>query len=337
MSDMIDILAATAGRTFSGGESGAWARIVAAGLHRVLLPEDQGGAGDAFEEAAAVATQIGAKALAAPLDETIVANWCLAKAGLPIDDRPCAVISAALVDARLTEAGTVMWSKPFFLRDDVSRAVVALASPRGPVLGVLDGLPAGEQSVSMAGDRGRMVPASTQGFRLTTVAPFPEAAPDPLVLLALLKASAIAGALDAVLGLSIEYANTRKQFGRTIGQFQAVQHMTAKISGEVVAAAACVQHAARALAGPHGAWSVAVAKGFTSEAAGTVAALAHQIHGAIGFTEDFVLQRYTKRLWTWREDAGSEIYWFERLGGAALGAGESGLWPAIVEGLPLTE
>jgi alkylation response protein AidB-like acyl-CoA dehydrogenase len=63
--------------------------------------------------------------------------------------------------------------------------------------------------------------------------------------------------------------------------------------------------------------------------------MAHQVHGAIGFTEEFVLQRYTKCLWTWREDAGSESAWYDLLGSAALRGGSAGLWPAFVEGAPL--
>jgi acyl-CoA dehydrogenase len=59
---------------------------------------------------------------------------------------------------------------------------------------------------------------------------------------------------------------------------------------------------------------VAVAKARTSEAALEVAALAHSIHGAIGFTAEFDLQLYTRRLHAWRQAAGSESYWQEVLG-----------------------
>jgi acyl-CoA dehydrogenase len=63
---------------------------------------------------------------------------------------------------------------------------------------------------------------------------------------------------------------------------------------------------------------VAVAKARTSEAAQKVASMAHAIHGAIGFTEEYDLQLYTRRLYSWRRAAGSEGYWHEILGRALV-------------------
>ena len=45
-----------------------------------------------------------------------------------------------------------------------------------------------------------------------------------------------------------------------------------------------------------------------------VAALAHSIHGAIGFTAEYDLQLWTRRLHAWRQSAGTEGYWFARVG-----------------------
>ena len=327
MSEMTDILAATAGRIFSG--SGGWDQITEAGLHRLLLPEDLGGAGDAFEDAAAVAMQIGIHAALTPLAETMVANWCLTKAGLPVDDQPCGLVLGDMIGGALKN-GKFFCTQPFSLRQDTPRAVVVLAGD----VAVMDQFPTAENSISMDGVAHRRFAPAPGGFALAELASLPARTLPPLYLLALLKSAAMAGAMEAVLDLVVDYANTRKQFGRAIGQFQAVQHMTAQISADVVATAACVQHAAKALHGPHGPWAVAAAKGFTSEAAGTVASLAHQVHGAIGFTEEFVLQRYSKCLWTWRDDAGSEAVWYDRLGEVSLRGGGTGLWSAIVEGAP---
>lgn len=63
---------------------------------------------------------------------------------------------------------------------------------------------------------------------------------------------------------------------------------------------------------------VATAKARCSEAALAVAELAHAIHGAIGFTEEYDLQLYTRRLHAWRQTAGSEAYWQEAAGQALL-------------------
>ena len=135
--------------------------------------------------------------------------------------------------------------------------------------------------------------------------------------------------------MTFEYANTRKQFGRTLGAFQAIQHMAARMAEEAAATEAAVQVAARELSGESPLWHAAVAKGRASEAAGKVAASAHQIHGAIGFTREHALHRYTRRLWAWRDRAGSETYWYEQIGRAAQAAGRDGLWPGITAGLKL--
>ena len=50
------------------------------------------------------------------------------------------------------------------------------------------------------------------------------------------------------------------------------------------------------------------------EAAGTGAAIAHQVHGAMGFTYEHTLHHATRRLWAWREEFGNETYWAMRLG-----------------------
>ncbi|PTN43242.1 acyl-CoA dehydrogenase, partial [Achromobacter xylosoxidans] len=63
---------------------------------------------------------------------------------------------------------------------------------------------------------------------------------------------------------------------------------------------------------------VAVAKARCSEAALVVSELAHAVHGAIGFTEEYDLQLYTRRLHAWRQTAGSEAYWHDVAGEALL-------------------
>jgi acyl-CoA dehydrogenase len=75
--------------------------------------------------------------------------------------------------------------------------------------------------------------------------------------------------------------------------------------------------------------AVAAAKTVAGQAAGQVAMLAHQVHGAIGFTEEHPLRHSTTRLWAWRDEAGNEDEWSAGLGRRALDAGPGGLWPLI--------
>jgi len=142
---------------------------------------------------------------------------------------------------------------------------------------------------------------------------------------ALLRAAQIAGALERILSLTVQYAGERKQFGRPIGKFQAVQHHLAELAGHTAAASAAVEAAAEA----PGFFSAAAAKACASEAAGEAASIAHQIHGAIGFTEEHVLHRYTKALWAWREEFGNEAEWNARLGSHMAALGSAALWPEL--------
>src|SRR6185312_13288779 len=107
------------------------------------------------------------------------------------------------------------------------------------------------------------------------------------------------------------YANERVAFERPIGKFQAVQQNLARLAGETAAALAAAGSAADALAQATSIddalfLEAAAAKIRSAEAAAEGAAIAHQVHGAIGFTQEHVLHRYTLRLLGWRDDFGNE-------------------------------
>jgi acyl-CoA dehydrogenase len=141
---------------------------------------------------------------------------------------------------------------------------------------------------------------------------------------ALVRSVQIAGALEAVLDMTVAYAGERVQFGQPIGRFQAVQQQLAVLAGEAMAAAAATD---RAIAEP-GAATIAAAKVRCAEAATAGTAIAHQIHGAIGVTAEHRLQHYTRRLWSWRDDFGSEAAWAIELGRIVAAQGADRFWDA---------
>jgi acyl-CoA dehydrogenase len=124
----------------------------------------------------------------------------------------------------------------------------------------------------------------------------------------------MAGAMRAALARSVTYANDRKQFGKAIGRFQAIQHQLSVLACEAHAShmAAEMGCASDGVA-PHPLLA-AIAKARCSEAAATVAAIAHAVHGAIGITEEYDLQLHTRRLHAWRVAYGSESYWNHEVG-----------------------
>ena len=151
---------------------------------------------------------------------------------------------------------------------------------------------------------------------------------------AAVRTAQIAGALRGILDMSVDYAQERMAFGRPIGKFQAVQHNLARLGGETAASIAAVGAVADRLGrsdifDDQVLFEVAAAKTRVGEAAGEGAAIGHQVHGAIGFTDEHILHRYTMRLWSWREDFGSESVWAVRLGEMVAARGADALWPMV--------
>ena len=143
-----------------------------------------------------------------------------------------------------------------------------------------------------------------------------------------------AGALEAILALSLRYANERVAFERPIAKFQAIQHGLARLAGETAAAVAAAGSAADAIANAESFddaifLEAASAKIRSAEAAAEGAAIAHQVHGAIGFTNEHVLHRYTLRMLSWRDDFGNESHWALQLGNMAAARGAAEFWPLV--------
>jgi alkylation response protein AidB-like acyl-CoA dehydrogenase len=66
-----------------------------------------------------------------------------------------------------------------------------------------------------------------------------------------------------------------------------------------------------------------------ADAAEKGAAIAHQVHGAIGYTLEHILHRYTMRALAWRDDFGHESYWAVELGKRVAARGADELWPLV--------
>ncbi len=146
--------------------------------------------------------------------------------------------------------------------------------------------------------------------------------------------SLMAGAMGQALSLSIDHVNMRQQFGRPLGKFQAVQQSLAVMTCEVRAVEAAVAALATRLDAvsldPSAAdFEIAAAKLRANRAVGVVTAIAHQVHGAIGFTEEYDLHRVTVPLMRWRGAHGNDAFWAARLGRQVAGFGGRGLWEAM--------
>jgi hypothetical protein len=296
-----------------------WKEFIASGLGEVLA---QGG-DSSIHYAVAVARACGYHAIAAPIAEAILAQWLAARSGLPAEASVATVALESRPASRMTFE-RVPWGREADVLYCISEAngknLIARALTAGAQIVVSRNL-AGEPRDRMTfapGHEWNRWSANVDAMEVYAVA-------------ALLRAAQMAGAMERTLELAIEHANTRVQFGRPIGKFQAVQQMIAQLANQVAAASAAVDLGADGLTCGDGLPEVAVAKSRAGEAAGLAAEIAHQVIAAMGFTMEHPLHRYTRRLWSWRDECGNESFWNERLGAEAVGAGARGMWPLLAD------
>jgi hypothetical protein len=147
--------------------------------------------------------------------------------------------------------------------------------------------------------------------------------------MAFARAAQIAGALDAALAMAVGYVNERQQFGRPLGKFQAVQQSLATFACEAAAANCAAVGAAQALDRGEAAFEIAAAKLRANRAVEVGTTVAHQVHGAIGFTQEYALHDLTRPLWRWRSEYGNDAYWARRLGKAVIARGADSFWPDL--------
>lgn len=309
-----------------------WQDVAAIGAMPLLAPESCGGAGLGWTQASATLQLLGQQLPPLPIGETMLAAWAFGLAGIELPIEPVAICTMPLrldADGRVHgEATLVSWLP-------CVASVLAIAQgPQGAELLLLaradldchglltlDRLPAARLHCNaVAPLRRAPLPLAfgTQGLR----------AP-----LAVLGAHQIAGALMQVLALCIDHANTRSQFGKTIGKFQAIQHQLAELAELTAAVQVAATYAARQLDRGDAASTergAAIAKIRAGASATRATAIAHQVFGAIGVTDEHSLHYYTRRLWQWREDAGSDMDWAEWLGAQALAESGAALWDRIV-------
>lgn len=311
----------------------AYRALVDAGLSRVGVPEHLGGVGGDLAQAVTVVRAAARHPVATPIAEVaLVCGQLAADCGLafPGDTvgvafdpyRPDAFTASPAGDGWTVqgEATAVPWAAASTVM------LVVAATPTGEfVVGTLPtaacAVAAGANLAGEPRDRVTVAP----GTPLRDAVPVPAETFERLRRhAALARAAQLGGALEAVLAMSVAHAGSREQFGRPIARFQAVRHALATMAADVTAAVTAVT-AAALRPGPI---EVMTAKIETSRAASTVARAAHQVHGAIGTTWEHPLHRYTSRLWSWRDEYGSEAYWANRLADHIHAAGDD-LWRAL--------
>jgi acyl-CoA dehydrogenase len=304
------------------------------------LPEEVGGGGG-LQDAAALLRLAGYYGAPLPLAENgLLGRRLLAEAGLPVGTDVLALAPRAgtLTVDRGPAGGYVVsgtaervpWGRE-------AQRIVALVPAHGELAVVaapLDG--AGiEPGRNLAGEPRDRITLDRCALGDADVASAPAGMTVERFLArgAAARALLMAGALDRVRDLCVEHCGSRKQFGRPLNRFQAVAQHLAVITEQAMLTRMAVELAASELAVADASYDAMIAKAIAGSAVSEVARRAHQVHGAIGVTEEYALQLFTRRLWAWRDEFGSERYWSHRIGGAAVAAGADLAWDACVNGL----
>ena len=312
-----------------------WSALEETGLAAAWVPEEAGGAGASVREGFEILHAAGRFAVAAPLADTLVAGLLLARAGVSVTAGKLAVAPARSRDViELRADGTLAGKadKVPFAREAAHVALIARAGGEHRVALVERARCGLVEGRSLAGDP--LDRLDFDGVAPIAVGDQAVARDDLWMFGAASRAALIAGALQSLLDLSVDYSRERVAFERPIAKFQAVQQELARLAGEVAAANAAANSAAWALEN-HDSTSdavlieVASAKVRAGEAAHAGALIAHQVHGALGYSREHMLHRFTHRLWAWRDEYGDESEWALRLGEHFARLGADGMWPAL--------
>jgi alkylation response protein AidB-like acyl-CoA dehydrogenase len=240
------------------GKPDAWERLRdEVGVTGLLVPERFGGAGAGMAEACVVLEELGRVLSPAPMLQTVIATQALLGAG---DERHLPAIAQGTLTPTLAWEGYVL--------------------PGDLILALVDG------KLIEVDERPEPLPTMDETRPLARLSrPLGEVTPNAFVALAAEQV----GAMTRALEITVEYARTRVQFGRTIGSFQALQHRMADLFVLVETSRSAY------LAAVAGTLDPRVAKVHCSEAFQKVAAEMIQIHGGIGITWEHDAHRYFKR------------------------------------------
>jgi len=333
-------------RSALGHEPALWQQLAELGIVGLLVPERHGGAGLHWVDAAVVLEATGRGLLPSPLLSNLLASAALVELGsaeqqaawLPRIASGELIATVALlerdqligpdgVQARATDAGDerVLDGEKAFVHDAGSAGlfVVAARDERGVGFYLVErGQPGVEaHGHALIDATKRMGSVRLSGVRVAREMVLAAPPRGDAALARLLDAGAVAvaaeavGAAQAVHELTVEYAKTRRQFGVAIGKFQGVKHPLAEMHVEIETAKSLVYYAAWALdaAPAELPRAASMAKAYVSDAFARIGIDAIQLHGAIGYTEEYAAQLYLKRSKWVRPQFGDADHHYERI------------------------
>jgi len=309
-----------------------WAKLAEQGYTGIIFPEEFGGVGLGVVELVLLMEEAGRALLPGPYFSTVVMAGSLLDALATKEKKKkylapicrgearCAVAffepegSWDVSDVRVTEVNGKLKGEKLFVPDAAVAHWIIVVARNGVFL--VDSKARGLQIQPMLGmDLTRKLYSvrfdDVSGEKLGETADV--AGPRGIATVAL--AAEMVGGMQRTLDITVEYAKTRKQFGKPIGSFQAVQHQCADMYLETESARSAVYYAAWALQhhAPDAAAAVSIAKLCASDASRTVGNRGIQVHGGMGFTWENDLHLYYRRAKASETAFGDATFHRERL------------------------
>jgi acyl-CoA dehydrogenase len=316
-----------------------WSVLEESGFTRISVPESAGGSGGDLADACVLVKQLGRFAAAVPVVETaLLAGWAMSAAGLELPPGPATVGVGNGGDTLELSGDSNRWR----LSGRLHRVPWA---QQAQTLVVVAPSESGDQVVALRTTEVEVLPGKNLAGEPRDTVVITDVVPDAVAAApegvsvealrlrgALARATSIAGALERVSDLTVKYTAEREQFGRPLARFQAVQRHIVRIAERSQAAVMAAETAVLNANPDPDFFDVAAAKIIAGESASVATQASHQAHGAIGMTKEYELGQLSRRLWTWRDEFGSEAYWSRLLGRHLAEAGAAELWPRLSTG-----
>jgi acyl-CoA dehydrogenase len=310
-------------------DAALWASIEELGLPRLMANGEA-----SLAECHGAIAALAALPVPAPAADTMLAHWLAGKANLSLPDGPIAMGPVKDDPLPTLRHGAEGWVLTGRLHDipwgrHATALLVAASGENGDRWCIVDaGQATIERGKGLSGEPRDLI--NLHGIAIAD----DEMAVVPDVGLmwragAALRAVQMASALGAMVDLAVTYTTDRVQFGRPLAKFQAIQQQLAVLSALATQSQVAARYAFVVLDGNDAEFAVAAAKSSVGQAASQGVAIAHQSHGAMGFTAEYALHRLTRRVWTWREEFGNEAWWARLIGERCAKNGADALWSTL--------
>lgn len=351
MSDMQEMIIETTSKLMekfstkevvNDAENGQWAcelwdRLVEYGMLTVAIPEELGGNGGDYSDAFSILRLAGKNSAPIPIAETYLANWILSELGESVSSEiitiayeremsPFQFVKNGAGWIVTGKAKNVPWAR------FADQLLVLGETSNGPILSLIKIEKAKiVHGQNLAGEGRDEVIFDKVFIDDCKIIKVSSNVINAKILSggALTRVMMMVGALENILEITIDYTSERSQFGRSINRFQAIQHHVAQLAGETAAATVAANCAGDSYSKEGCTLEIAMAKIRVNEAAGKVCQMAHQVLAAIGFTYEHTLHHSTRRLWSWRDEFGTEADWENVVTDELLTLQENGLWSMI--------